>query len=383
MKRINNALYTAVLQLLLAGVMVGWTIPAHASDEGGTDRKWIGGVGWQRNGDWIIFERDADTPNTSIIYKIRSDGTGLTQLSINGDETNPVWSRDGTRIAFGTRTSSETIWTMDANGGNRISLGEHTNLGAICCWSPDGQKIAYLKQGEGIILIINMAGEEVAIGGGGTSADWHPGGRYMVVDRESNVPGHTYGVNLYESDLESDDYRQITTGDYLDMDPRYSPDGEWIVFVSGMRARDMGGGSSICLVRRDGSELSVLPLGDPEGWVHSSPDFSPDGQYIVFARGPEAASDLYICSRDGTELRRLTYFYPQIGKAKRPIRMAKASSKQKTAAAPRHTEKGAITAQTTPRTAKKNAIPTVKSKAQAKVGLGLVLAFDLIALSLG
>ncbi|GIV16342.1 MAG: hypothetical protein KatS3mg022_1777 [Armatimonadota bacterium] len=61
--------------------------------------------------------------------------------------------------------------------------------------------------------------------------------------------------------------------------------------------------------------MHCLPLGDNMHMAESDADFSPDGQYLAFARGEYEATDLYICRIDGTGLRKLTNFYPD-GQAK-------------------------------------------------------------------
>jgi dipeptidyl aminopeptidase/acylaminoacyl peptidase len=72
----------------------------------------------------------------------------------SNDETDPVWSPDGTRIAFvskrvsgdADRSENDDIFVMDAKAGSRVSrlttyAGEDD--GRIA-WSPDGKRIAYL-----------------------------------------------------------------------------------------------------------------------------------------------------------------------------------------------------------------------------------------------
>jgi len=51
---------------------------------------------WGRN-DWIIF-----TLSDANVYKMKSDGTELTQLTFNGKSFSPIWSYDYSKIYFNT-----------------------------------------------------------------------------------------------------------------------------------------------------------------------------------------------------------------------------------------------------------------------------------------
>ena len=55
---------------------------------------------------------------------MNADGTGRTRLTDGPDDAWPVWSPDGTRIAF-TRyvdIDSAEIYVMDADGSNQVNL---------------------------------------------------------------------------------------------------------------------------------------------------------------------------------------------------------------------------------------------------------------------
>jgi dipeptidyl aminopeptidase/acylaminoacyl peptidase len=315
-RRPARAIAALMAAAACAGTMVSQVGSAGASEPIESDKVTLGSVHWQPNGDWIVFERPSAVGDGNIyIYKVRSDGTGFTQLTSNGYEAGPVWSNNGSRIGFHVNGASEEFWTMDASGGNRISLGLHSDRLNLSGWSPDGLKIAFVKADGPYIGVLDAAtGDELSYIGGGFAADWHPGGQYVVVSRNNDQEQ----MNIYEVDVNTGEARQITTGDSLDENPRYSPDGQWIVYESVRRGAASTAGSAICLINRAGNGGYVLPLGDPDGYEYASPDFSADGQRLVFARGNGAAYDLYTCRLDGTDLRRLTNFYNEQARLKQP-----------------------------------------------------------------
>ena len=60
--------------------------------------------------------------------------------------------------------------------------------------------------------------------------------------------------------------------------PSWSPDGSHIAFAS-----DHAGDPRIFVVRANGTGMQQI-TDDPEGWVHNTPTYTPDGQRIIFTR---------------------------------------------------------------------------------------------------
>jgi len=92
------------------------------------------------------------------------------------DETNPVWSPDGTKIAFESnrtkdadRNGNTDIWIMDAKKGAPLKqLTTWSDTDSKPAWSPDGKWIAYLKSQTATYDIYDQAQIAIIPAEGGT-----------------------------------------------------------------------------------------------------------------------------------------------------------------------------------------------------------------------
>jgi len=118
------------------------------------------------------------------------------------------------------------------------------------------------------------------------SLDVSPDGRTIVFDLLGD---------LYTIPVTGGSARRITSGSGFDGQPRFSPDGKSIVFVS-----DRSGSENLYLVDPDGQHLRPLTRGPNQAFV--SPTWTPDGQYVVVSK----SNDLWLYHRNGGSGLRLT-----------------------------------------------------------------------------
>ncbi|HEX6744883.1 MAG TPA: hypothetical protein VF087_11720, partial [Solirubrobacteraceae bacterium] len=121
------------------------------------------------DGTQIVFRGDLDLAEPSgdeEIYVMDADGTNVRQLTSNGDfDSAPSWSPDGTEIAFekaaagtfvpgvpaepGKEAEEKDIYVMRADGTHVRRLTDSPGLDEGPVWSPDGTKIAFSSDRDG------------------------------------------------------------------------------------------------------------------------------------------------------------------------------------------------------------------------------------------
>jgi Tol biopolymer transport system component len=118
------------------------------------------------------------------IYVTNVDGSGRALTSENANDIDPVFSPDGTRIAFarsvGGPQGQYDIYAMNSDGSNLAQLTSEPKDDRYPAWSPDGSKIAfrgYPAVGGGAIFTMNPDGSAAGAiknTGGGDQPTWSP-----------------------------------------------------------------------------------------------------------------------------------------------------------------------------------------------------------------
>ena len=131
-------------------------------------------------------------------------------------------------------------------------------------------------------------------------------GTWMSVDVSPDGSEIVFDLlgDLYRLPIGGGDAVALTAGLAWDMQPRYSPDGDWIAFTS-----DRAGGDNVWIVRRDGSDPRQVTKEDFR--LLNSPAWSPDGQWIAARKhftGTRSlgSGEIWLVHRSGGEGARMT-----------------------------------------------------------------------------
>jgi dipeptidyl aminopeptidase/acylaminoacyl peptidase len=254
--------------------------------------------------------------------------------------SDPQISPDGAWVAYSVRTTDFTedkndtdIWMTSWDGKESVRLTRSKNSENTPRWSPDGKYLAFLSSREDdndaaqVWLLPRMGGEAEKVTdlkGGVEDYDWSPDGKRLVllvedpdpdtasgddegkkkkktkkpivIDRyqfKQDVSGYLGKLrkHIYLLDLATRKAEQLTSGDFDEGAPAFSPDGKTIAYVSKRGAADPD--------RTDAWQIFVIEArsgASPRALTHdefannppelgSGLAWSPDGRWIAFVQG--------------------------------------------------------------------------------------------------
>jgi dipeptidyl aminopeptidase/acylaminoacyl peptidase len=195
----------------------------------------------------------------------------------------PRWSPDGRHLAFLSERDDSRgkkkpqLYVAPAAGGEPTRLTDLPNGAGEPVWSPDSTRIAFVarvggwqepdredeKRKSKPVRVI-------------TSLKYKLNGEGFVYDRRPHV---------FVVGVDGGPPVQITSGDFVDVDPAWSPDSEWLAFASARHDdREVDDASDIWIVPAKGGEPRRLTttLGPA-----AQPAWSPDGSTVAYV-GREA-----------------------------------------------------------------------------------------------
>lgn len=237
-----------------------------------------------RDGNWDLFE-------------IRADGSGAVNLTgtSGADELYPHVSPDGTKICFlafeeegGTKIRN--IYLMNRDGSGRTLVAKNARWP---CWKADSGAIAYLKNeldelsfGDsattGLFIYDLSSGDHTRHPNKEIqhiyAICWSPDGKWFLATVSGGM-GYKHAILAIEADG-----TRVHEVDMRGCRPDFSPDGRRVVWNRGdyilrVADLDLSGPVPVVTNKRD------VFTSDKSNMIYHM-DWSPEGKYIAFSRGP-------------------------------------------------------------------------------------------------
>jgi Tol biopolymer transport system component len=241
-------------------------------------------------------------------------------------ESDPVWSPDGTRVAFLRATSSgrahvtisKGLFVMNADGSGVHKV--YACASADQCemrefaWSPDDRYLAWTlerarQEGGAVLEILDLTTGRIADACANDSCGqslvqlaWAPDASRLAFTDAAVLPGAggPPASSIWLVKPDGSDLKRLTEGSrcyaqkgpvnscFADTLPAWSPDGRTLAFLhQATGASGAGGTTSLTLMSLEGNSIrrEIAPCPDGSSCQPSAPEWSPDGTSILFDNG--------------------------------------------------------------------------------------------------
>ena len=254
------------------------------------------------DGKWVAYTVSTmslkeDKTETRIWMSPAAGGESIVMTAPKESSSHPRWSADGKYLAFlSKRGEGKTqVWLLNRMGGEAEQLTKTIQDVNDFAWSPDSKHMVLALQDPSPEELEDAKEKEKEKPGSEakdkeTKSDKPKTPRPHVIDRyrfKTDMVGYLdrRRTHLYVLDFATKALTQVTSGDFDDAQPSWSPDGKLLAFTSNRSTPDPDRtyNSDIWVVAADntdkGAHLTQVTTNSGED---SEPSWSPDGRWITY-----------------------------------------------------------------------------------------------------
>ncbi|MEX2143049.1 MAG: hypothetical protein WD740_00515 [Anaerolineales bacterium] len=214
-----------------------------------------------RTGRYQIFEIDLQTNVLTQLTFLTEDSAFAPEVSPNNTHIVFYATHDGVEYP-----RSHNLWIAERDGDNPTQITTRPGGAWDPVWSPEGTLIMFASEEGGVpqLFVINADGSDARqvtdLAGLRGRNDWSTDGVTLTT-----YIGSAWDRDIYIFDTNGENLVQLTDG-LNNLAPSFSPDGNWITFMSYRDHPRQDLGCEIYIIRVDGTDLRRLTDNDICDW---------------------------------------------------------------------------------------------------------------------
>jgi dipeptidyl aminopeptidase/acylaminoacyl peptidase len=275
---------------------------------------------WSPDGKFIAFLSAREEGKAQVWLLNRLGGEAARLTDTPQDVEDFAWSPDSRQLVLILRDASpeEIEAAKETSAKDGVSSDKKKESKPQKAWVIDRlqfklDEVGYLDRRRTHLYVFDLAAKSLMQITSGDFDDaepaWSPDGKSLAFtsNRSTPDPDATYDTNIWVVTANNTDkgahLTQITTNSGPDGSPAWSPDGKWIAYVTQLDPHLFDYSTKhLVVARATGGEVKVLTLAFDR--MVSNPHFAPDGRYIYFIADDDGTQNVCRIPIAGGEITR-------------------------------------------------------------------------------